>query len=304
MGNLNDTNEALMEAAEDGNLKEVKALIKARANVNAVDDFKETALMKAAEGEHLEVMKVLIEASADVNAVDNFKETALMQAAEEEHLGVIKVLIEAGADVNAVNSFKKTALMLASENKHVKVVNLLLEAGANDNAMSVFKKVANKKKSDVNIMDALKKEADENKYDFKEIITKLALESTFSDILLKLVLPFVLLRLIFIVGGMISPFYEKITCTNRTIVEVVDVVKSNSRQGDSSYISIFSYNANGEQIIISHDSASSASFYEIGDTFMLFYNSRKPEHYYIKGLASGNWSADIVELLKNVGATE
>jgi len=73
MENLNDVNEALTKVSENGDLEEVKAFIchhlqctdvrhaeRAGADVNAVDEFDETALMKASKGEHLEVMKVLI----------------------------------------------------------------------------------------------------------------------------------------------------------------------------------------------------------------------------------------------------
>jgi ankyrin repeat protein len=60
----------LMRAAESGNIDEVRALLKAGADVNAAwPAWGHTALMFAAGEGHLEVVKALLAAGADPNAV-------------------------------------------------------------------------------------------------------------------------------------------------------------------------------------------------------------------------------------------
>ena len=62
------------------------------------------------EQEHFDVAKVLIQNGADVNAVNESKETALHLASAKGHVDVVKVLIQNGADVNAVEEDNWTAL--------------------------------------------------------------------------------------------------------------------------------------------------------------------------------------------------
>ena len=74
----------------------------------------------AAQKGHVDVVKVLIQNGADVNAVEEYKETALHTAALNGHVDVAKVLIQNGADVNAVNQEDKFTILhvgvcLASE---------------------------------------------------------------------------------------------------------------------------------------------------------------------------------------------
>ena len=53
---------------------------------------------------------MLIQNGADVNAVDEFEQTALHIAALEGHVDIVEVLLQNGADVNAVDiSAKRTA---------------------------------------------------------------------------------------------------------------------------------------------------------------------------------------------------
>lgn len=75
----------LFEAVSNNNIKEVARLIEAGANVNATDDYGETALMMAvsSEGAGADMAKLLIAAGADVNARDKGGKTALIIA--EDH---------------------------------------------------------------------------------------------------------------------------------------------------------------------------------------------------------------------------
>ena len=74
----------LIDAASNGYLGVVKALIVAGADVNCQDIYRLSALMFAAVYGHLDVVKVLIAAGADVNCQDKNGETVLMWAVPDE----------------------------------------------------------------------------------------------------------------------------------------------------------------------------------------------------------------------------
>lgn len=91
----NDYNSALMQAAEDGNLSAVKALIAAGAEVNMRNEDAESALILAAEEGHTDIVMVLIEAGADVGAVDKDGENAYYKAIKENHPGTARAIRDA-----------------------------------------------------------------------------------------------------------------------------------------------------------------------------------------------------------------
>ncbi len=99
--------------------------------------------------------------------------------------------------------------------------------------------------------------------------------------------------LFFCIGMVISliPIYKKQISTSVSTAEVVDIVRNESKDSDGrtqiNYFPVFVYKANGENIQVTH--RFSPSPYEIGDTFEIFYNPKKPNKYYIEGEGSGNW---------------
>ena len=107
-----DLNSGLVEAAKNGEIERVQALLNAGADVNAKDNDGKTVLMWALDilGTNYanDTVKALLAADADVNAKDNDGRTALMWAAEKlpkmdgeirkkNHADVVEMLKKAGA---------------------------------------------------------------------------------------------------------------------------------------------------------------------------------------------------------------
>ncbi|GEM_PF-5867703 len=87
----------LINAAQKGDLAEVKALIASGVDVNTKTRSGNTALMWASFEGHAEVGKILIAAKADVNARNEKGETALVLASRAGRTGMAKLLKQAGA---------------------------------------------------------------------------------------------------------------------------------------------------------------------------------------------------------------
>lgn len=131
---------ALQSAAEDGNLEEVKVLLKAVPHACTCTESSELdlgwALRKAARNGHLEVVTVLLEAGADVSApapqLDGLQ--TLYEAVKHGNPEVVEALLKAGADIDNLRCFGETALQEAVDQGNLEVVKILLKGGANVNA--------------------------------------------------------------------------------------------------------------------------------------------------------------------------
>jgi Ankyrin repeats (3 copies) len=87
----------LINAANNGDLASVKALLAKGADVNAKTSYGWTALICASQHGHLEVVQALLAKGADVNAEQNNGRTALDAATAGGHADVIALLVKAGA---------------------------------------------------------------------------------------------------------------------------------------------------------------------------------------------------------------
>ena len=121
--------ESIYEAAEEGQIEEVKKLLAAGAGVNAKTKFKETPLHFAAENGQKEVAELLIDKGANVNANAKWERTPLHGTAKTGQKGIIELLITAGANVNAKDFENKTPLDEAINYKHNETADLLRKHG-------------------------------------------------------------------------------------------------------------------------------------------------------------------------------
>jgi len=123
--------QAWMEAAGNGQVERVIAMLKEGFDVDSKDDSGTTGLMLAAIAGHASVVSALIEHNADANSLDNSGNTAVIRASmKENNAPVMKILIDAGADVNTKNNAGNTAIMITGSAGNSAAVETLLRAKA------------------------------------------------------------------------------------------------------------------------------------------------------------------------------
>jgi uncharacterized protein len=106
--------DALIAAAKQGDVGQVRAQLQAGADVNARDSAQRTALLQAVRAGQRPVVRALIEAGAGLDARDQDGRTALMEAARRKEAIFALDIVAAGADVNVADNDGWTALMFAA----------------------------------------------------------------------------------------------------------------------------------------------------------------------------------------------
>jgi Ankyrin repeats (3 copies)/Domain of unknown function (DUF6438)/Ankyrin repeats (many copies) len=126
----------LMQAARKGDVDEVRRLLQAGEDVNAVDETGWTALMIAAVKVQPEAVSALLDGGARVNQQDRHGDTALIGSAAVRfgniHVAaeVMRRLLSNGASVETTNDLGESALMWAARSGNTESIDLLLKAGA------------------------------------------------------------------------------------------------------------------------------------------------------------------------------
>ena len=124
-------NEALVQAAKDGNFDEVRRLVKEGADVNYGDI---PSFSWAYFEGHIDLSKWLLSQGGNVNH-DGFVEmTLLMAATVRDDVEFASFLIDAGADVNlSLPAGGETALHKAAIQNRAETMKLLIQRGGNVN---------------------------------------------------------------------------------------------------------------------------------------------------------------------------
>ena len=129
---------ALYYAAERGNIGILTLLLKAGADVKAVDSQRnQYSLLIAACKGHYGHVRNLLRARIYRNVADVDDCNGLEAASRNNHEACLNLLLEAGADVNIIDHGDH-ALTIAASLGHDKCLNLLLEAGADVNFCPTF----------------------------------------------------------------------------------------------------------------------------------------------------------------------
>eukprot|EP00439_Symbiodinium_sp_Y106_P013121 s2957_g1.t3 len=136
----------LVNAARDGSVAEVDAILQLPTIPDVVDRHGRSPLMASATRNlsspmvellevrnHIEVVRLLLEANANTETRDPDGCTALFAACQNGHVEVAQVLLEGGADKNSRSFDGFTCLMMASQGGHVEIARLLVAAGAEKN---------------------------------------------------------------------------------------------------------------------------------------------------------------------------
>lgn len=125
---------AFVEAAEEGDLKEMEELLNSGANINAVVSGDGTALIIAAKEGNRSLVEFLVARGADVNLSSPGDGNPLIMAAREGHVEIVRLLLDRNANIDAIVEGDENPLIQASGEGRVEVVKLLIARGANVNA--------------------------------------------------------------------------------------------------------------------------------------------------------------------------
>jgi ankyrin repeat protein len=116
-----------------------KHLIEMGANINAVDDKKETPIFLAVKINNVALVKLLLEKGANIDIQNDTQHSIMHYAAENPDPGaeILKLLIRYSHNdaVNSINETEQTPLHLAAEAGNKYAAKLLVENGADKDAV-------------------------------------------------------------------------------------------------------------------------------------------------------------------------
>ncbi|HWN39159.1 MAG TPA: ankyrin repeat domain-containing protein [Gammaproteobacteria bacterium] len=129
---------AIVDAAMNGDLKTVRALVRQAVDINATQPDGMTALHWAVERRDLPMMSVLLDAGAKHDLTNRTGARPLYLAATNGDAAAIARLLDAGEDANALLTAEgESVLMLTSQTGNAEAVKVLLDRGANPNTQQL-----------------------------------------------------------------------------------------------------------------------------------------------------------------------
>ena len=129
----------LFEAVRQGNVSKIGDIFQSGfVHVNAQTESGDTALHLAILfGHYQDVVPLLITKNANVNLVNNTKDSPLHMAALKGNIEVAQMLIESGAELNAKNNLNMTPFHITQLKGFDQLSQYLMQKGArNDDKLS------------------------------------------------------------------------------------------------------------------------------------------------------------------------
>jgi len=122
-----DGSTPLQWAVFDQDVEKVRSLIRAGADVMAVNNYGANAMQLAAEVAHRDIIKLLLDAGADADSPNPEGQTALMLVARTGDVNAAKMLVRKGASIDARENWgQQTALMWAAARRHPAMMEYLI----------------------------------------------------------------------------------------------------------------------------------------------------------------------------------
>jgi hypothetical protein len=128
-------NAALVQAATDGDILTLQALLANGENPNQKDARGLTGLIMSARAGGVPAVQILLKHGADPNLRGGVNDwTPLMHAIHKNQRATAQALLDGGAEVDGRGRNGETALMMAAGYGYTPIVELLLDRGANPRA--------------------------------------------------------------------------------------------------------------------------------------------------------------------------
>ena len=129
-------NTGLLQMAWLGDLEGTVFFLQQGADVNARNDWYETALTEASRRGYTEIAEMLIKAGADLELGAGKEWTPLLQGVRDNRSDIVRLLLRHGADKEAQLDNGNTALAEACSNGYFNIAEVLIEAGGDIDAVS------------------------------------------------------------------------------------------------------------------------------------------------------------------------
>lgn len=124
--------QSLFNTIAQGNVSQLQRWVQQSTNnLELADSRGDTLLLQAAKNNRLAMVELLLKAGADVNALNNQKRDVLNTAVSNKNVAMAKLALQYGADPTLVTSiYQGSALIYATHQGQVEIVELLIAAGA------------------------------------------------------------------------------------------------------------------------------------------------------------------------------
>ncbi|MBD0672054.1 ankyrin repeat domain-containing protein [Streptomyces sp. CBMA156] len=129
---LSPADQALLDAADRGDLDAARAALTAGATIEARDAGGRTPLLRAAFADRVAVARLLVEAGADVDAQDPALNSPWLVTGITGSVPMMRALLPGGPDLTRRNRYGGVSLIPAAERGHVGYVRAVLTETAID----------------------------------------------------------------------------------------------------------------------------------------------------------------------------